>query len=42
MVVLCLEDSAWKYAEVGKQIAAHDFCKWLKVLNVELRQAGHV
>jgi len=29
MVVPCLEDSAWKYAEVGKQIAAHDFCKWL-------------
>jgi hypothetical protein len=20
---------AWKYAGVGKEIAAHDFCKWL-------------
>jgi len=29
MVVPCLENSALKYAEVGKQIAARDFCKWL-------------
>jgi len=23
------QNPAWKYAKVGKQIAAHDFCKWL-------------
>jgi len=31
MVVPWLENSAWKYAKVGKQVAAHDFCKWLIV-----------
>jgi len=29
MVVPWLENPDWKYAKVGKQIAAHDFCKWL-------------
>jgi hypothetical protein len=29
MVVPWFENPAWKYAEVGKQIATHDFCKWL-------------
>jgi hypothetical protein len=31
MVVPWRENPAWKYAKVGKQIAAHDFCKWLSV-----------
>jgi len=29
MVVPWHENPGWKYAKVGKQIAVHDFCKWL-------------
>jgi len=29
MVIPFLEDSDWKYDKVGKQVAAHDFCKRL-------------
>jgi len=29
MVEPWLENPTWKYAEVGKKIAGHDFCKWL-------------
>jgi len=37
MVVPWLENLAWKYAEVGKQIATHDFCKWLPIPDIGLQ-----